>query len=368
MSNDHFTLFAWRVSWYSAKVRSYLQVKGIPFIEKKPSLLTFKRTIPKHCGGDAVVPVLVSPEGDWLQDSSLIIEQLERRFPAAQVLPTTPIQRILSLLIEIWADEFWHPTAEHYRFSFPENYPIWRDELATLLPGFPRFMQHALVKHFYQFMLSVAGDVGVTPQNIDLIERWSENQLDTLDQHFSRMPFLLGERPSLADFSLMGPINGHLNWDPRSVRVLIEPRPHLKAWLERMSKPLSVRGEFLADDQLPNDLQPVMDSLFKELLPYLQQCVESLQTLGQQSATDSRYPRLGPKVEVPYGEGSIQRVVVPYTLWMLQRLLDEFAHLSPADAASVRNWLKQNGGEQLLELRFPRVRRVGLHIAPEVQC
>lgn len=368
MPDDHFTLFAWRISWYSAKVRSYLQVKGIPFSEKKPSLLTFKHTIPKYCGGDAVVPVVVTPEGEWLQDSSLIIEQLERRFPAVPVLPASPVQRMLSLLIEIWADEFWHPTAEHYRFSFPENFPIWRDELSTLLPGFPQFMQHKLVNHFYHYMLSITGEMGVLPESLKLIERWSETQLDTLDQHFSRMPFLLGTRPSLADFSLMGPINGHLNRDPRSVTVLIEPRPHLKAWLERMSKPLSDTGEFLADDQLPNDLQPLLSSLFRELLPYLQQCVASLQTLGQQSSTDPRYQRLGLQVEIPYGEGNLKRVVVPYTLWMLQRLLDAFGQMSSTDAASVRSWLGQNGGEQLLELRFPRVRRVGLHIAPEVQC
>jgi hypothetical protein len=33
-----FTLYTWRVSWYSAKVRSYLQDRGIAFNEVKPSL------------------------------------------------------------------------------------------------------------------------------------------------------------------------------------------------------------------------------------------------------------------------------------------------------------------------------------------
>lgn len=367
MSHAHFTLYAWRVSWYSAKVRSYLQVKGIPFNEQKPSLLTFKHSIPRHCGGDAVVPVVVSPEGDWLQDSSLIIEQLERRYPAAPVLPAGPVQRMFSLLVELWADEYWHPTAEHYRFSFPENFPVWRDELASLLPGFPRFMQHKLVKHFYNYMLSVTGDVGVVPENFGLIERWSETQLDTLDQHFARMPYLLGARASLADFALMGPIHGHLNLDPRSVRVLIEPRPHLHAWLQRMSSRDTAGGDFLDDDQLPDDLQPLLGSLFRELIPYLQQCVQSLPQLAPQSASDPRYPRFGPLVEIPYGDGKIKRIVVPYTLWMLQRLLDEFARLPAADAERVRNWLKQNDAGQLLELQFPRVRRVGLHIAAEIQ-
>lgn len=79
MSNDHFTLYAWRLSWYSAKVRSYLQYKGIPFNERKPTLYQFKYVIAKHVG-DAVVPVVVSPEGEWLQDSTQIIARLEERF------------------------------------------------------------------------------------------------------------------------------------------------------------------------------------------------------------------------------------------------------------------------------------------------
>jgi glutathione S-transferase len=115
----HFTLYAWRVSWYAAKVRSYLQVKGIPFNEQKPSLLTFKHSIPKHCGGDAVVPAVVPPEGDWLQDSSLIIEQLERRYPAARVLPAGPVQGMFSLL-----DEFARlpaADAEHVRNWLKQN-------------------------------------------------------------------------------------------------------------------------------------------------------------------------------------------------------------------------------------------------------
>jgi hypothetical protein len=33
-----FALYAWRVSWYSAKVRSYLQDRGSAFNEVKPSL------------------------------------------------------------------------------------------------------------------------------------------------------------------------------------------------------------------------------------------------------------------------------------------------------------------------------------------
>ena len=366
MQSQHFIFYAWRLSWYSGKVRSYLQHKGIPFIEKKPSLLTFKKTIPQHCGGDGAIPVLVSPEGEWLQDSTMIIERLENRFPDDPINPSTPIQCFFSMLVEIWADEYWHPTAEHYRFSFPENFPVWRNELSTLLPGFPRFLQHAVVKHFYKFMLIVTRQVGVEPEKYALIEQWSQTQLDALDKHFESMPYLLGTRASLADFSLMGPINGHLAWDPYSFKKLIEPRKYLHEWIMRMSNKRSIGGDFLGEDQLPDSLQTMLRSLFSDLLPYLEKCAELVDSLPRESATDTRYARLGPYVTIPFGDGELRRVVVPYTLWMVQRVLDYFKNLPEGDAQMVRTWLQRNGGEGLLALQFPRVRRIGLHIAPEI--
>ncbi|MGJ8687427.1 MAG: glutathione S-transferase family protein, partial [Spongiibacteraceae bacterium] len=322
MQHDTFTFYAWRLSWYSAKVRSYLQYKNIPFVEKKPSLYTFQRTIAKHCG-DPVVPVVITPEGEWLQDSSLIIERLESRFTDAPIYPSSPIQGFFSALVEIWADEFWHATAEHYRFSFPkENFPVWRDELSTLLPGFPRVAQHALVNHFYKFMLDVTDKVGVVPEKFALIESWTENQLDVLEQHFGHMPFLLGERATIGDFSLMGPIFGHLAWDPRSHDVLIKPRKNLAAWLARMSQPQQQSGALLVGDSIPDSLLKMQESVIGELIPYLEACVEQIDNFKPVSASDARYERLGPMVGIPYGEDTLDRTVIPYTLWMFQRALD----------------------------------------------
>jgi glutathione S-transferase len=280
-------------------------------------------------------------------------------------LPQTPIQRLFALLIEIWADEFWHATAEHYRFSFPENFPIWRDELASLLPGVPRFLKHAVVRHYYKYMLAITRDVGVEAEKFGLIEQWSERQLDAMDHHFESMPFLLGTRASIADFALMGPINGHLAWDPRTIGVLIEPRPHLRAWIDRMSVARADAGSFIDDDHIPETLQPLMHSVMRELPAYLDRCAAFVRS--EIPRVDTCYPRFGPMVDVPYGGGTLRRIVVPYTAWMLQRMLDQFRALPTDDAGRVAAWLRAHGAERVLTQQFPRVRRVGLHIAPEIE-
>lgn len=365
MTAKNFTFYAWRLSWYSAKVRAYLQYKGVDYTEKKPSLYTFKYLMPKHCH-DSAVPVVVTPEGQWLMDSSVILEHMETRYPASPMLPSTPVQRLFSLLVEMWVDEFWHHTSTHYRFSFPGAAEQWRDEVATLLPGFPRKLQHAVVNHYYKYMVGVTERSGVVPDTFSLIENWTETQLDALESHFASSPFLLGERATLGDYALMGPIFGHLCYDPYPARTLLQPRPQLRGWVERMSTRGPESGELLAGDELPAALQPFWQSIFSELLPYLETSAGLLPTLSSTSPRDTRYQRMAPLVEVSLGDGSLQRMVMPYALWMLQRVHDEYARMSEPDAAAVRQWLNAVGGDRILAIEIPRVRRVGLSIAPEI--
>src|SRR5262245_18508581 len=124
MMSGRFTLYGMKVTWYTAKLRPYLRYKGIDFVERLPSLLTYGVTI-KRRFGNPTIPVLVTPEGEWLQGTSIIIERLEQRFPVAPVVPREQLQRFAAHLIELWGDEFWHSTGMHTRWSYPENRPAW---------------------------------------------------------------------------------------------------------------------------------------------------------------------------------------------------------------------------------------------------
>ena len=44
----------------------------------------------------------------------------------------------------------------------------------------------------------------------------------------------------------------------------------------------------------------------------------------------------------------------------MQRLLDVHAAMTPAEQQAVRAWLKTLGGERLLDMKIPRLRRVGV--------
>ena len=130
-------------SRYSARVRSYLVKNGIQYVERTPSAWTFRVSIVRRFG-DAALPVLVTPEGEWIADSTLILDHLERRHPQAPILPADPVHATFAMLADIWASEFWQPVDLYTRWSRPENYPWWREELGEgFLPGFPKSLKNA---------------------------------------------------------------------------------------------------------------------------------------------------------------------------------------------------------------------------------
>ena len=362
----NYTLFGLETSMYSGKLRSYLRFKGIPYVEKAPSLFTFLVTTKRRAGNPAM-PILVDPKGVWLSDTSDIIDELEVRFPADGVVPVTPRQKFAAYLFELWGDEFWISTALHTRWNHSENYPVWEREAGAMLPGLPVWLRRAIVGKVARPMFrKYLPPMGVRPESVEAIDRWTISQLDALDRHFSNYPFLFGSRPSLGDFGLFVVPYGHLFLDPWSKTNLIDPHPHVAAWLARMCDPSKHKGEYLPGDHLPDTLDPLLRGMLADMMPYLVATLAELRRAMPEYAGADRLPRMLGEVEQPMGHGSnrnIRRLALPYTLWMVQRLLDVYRHMSDEEAADLRSWLVSIGGSGLLDLDIPRLRRVGLQVA-----
>lgn len=362
MNTERYFLYSMQLSWYSAKVRPYLRFRRLPFDERTPTLREYRGEIRRRVG-HAVVPVVITPEGEWLQDSSIIIERLEERFPGDPVVPATPRQRIASYLLELWADEFWLPAGVHARWSFPENYPKWRDELsAAFAPGWPRALQRVFPLPLKRFMQRVNLQLGATPAQRPLIERWMETQLDALERHFAAHPWALGQRPSLADFALAGPLCGHLRYDLASAERWMRPRPHLYDWSERMWSGIpETSGPWVAEDAIPDTLVLLLATALREMTPYLEGTAARLRGLSH--GPSGHLPRTVGPVSCPYAESTLTRLGLPYTLWMAQRMLDVLRGMPPSDASVARDWVTSLGGERLLALEMPRLKRVSVHAA-----
>ena len=359
-ASETYTQIGVELSLYSGKTRSYLLHKGIPFVERGTNPWELFVTVPRRTGGSAV-PVVITPKGEWLLDSSVILDELETRFPQAPILPNTPVLRFASYLFELWGDEFWIPMAMHTRWSHPENEALFiRDAGDGLLVGMPRWLKNLMGRNHARLMRNVTAHLGINPEQRPLLDRFMQIQLDALDAHFAQHPFLFGGRPSLADFGLIAPLYAHLGRDPWSKRVLIDPRPHLQAWIKRMYDPASAKGDFFTDDCVPETLLPALRSIFDEMIPMLAACAAELRKTPILAADSRKAVRFLPEITYPMAGGNFTRQGLSYPVWMAQRMLDAFRQMSEQDADTVRAWLQSVGGEGVLELDLPQVRRIGL--------
>ncbi len=340
-----YRFYAAEISYFSAKVRPMLRYKEIPYEEILPTPQVYREVILPRTGL-AFIPVVVTPDDRTLQDTSEILDELERRFPDPPVYPPTPVQRVVAYLLEVYADEFCLLPAMHYRWSFAESEAKARADFAAA-NGDP-----AAAGRFADRMKGVLPFLGVCPQSAPAIEAHVQQLLDVLSRHFASHEYLLGSRMSLADLALFGPLYAHLYLDAVPGRLLRATAPQVCAWIERMSHPPPKGGAFAAADALPPTLRPLLELVGRDAVPLL---LDNLRAVEAWAAT--KPPELQ---EPPRGVGShettlrgarFQRFTSPYTLWMVQRPQDAYGALSPNARGAVDRALAGTGLERLLASR-----------------
>lgn len=327
-----YRMYGAEFSLYSGKLRSYLRKKGLDFKEVRPSILTYKRFIVPRTGV-GYIPVLQSPEDEVVQDTTEIIDFLEERHPEPSVYPQTPAQRLAALLLEVYGDEWLIIPAMHYRWNFPEdNQPFINDEFGGLLfPWLPKFMRRILGRRIGKRFAGFVPALGITEDTKGPVEASWLALLTDLDRHFDEYNFLLGDRPCIGDFGLIGPMYAHLYRDPHPGRLMRQRAPNVCAWVERMMSREPADGEFLPDDEIPETLIPVLRRMTAEQVPVLIDTAHRVAEWHADNPESDRVPRnLGRhhfRIEGVEGE----RVVLPFSLWMWQRPMD---HVRQLDAES----------------------------------
>ena len=266
-----YTLYGLSCSYFTGKIEAYMQARGIAF-----RFVEMNRALFQKCSehtGVAQLPCIQTPCGQWLTDTTAIMEHLEAAPDSGpQIRPASEAAAFLSFLFEDLFDEwFWRP-ALYYRWAFKDDSRLMSNQLAkTFLGdvGLPLFLRR-------QFMLRRQKVVylrkdGVTAKTAPAIEALYKNTLDALNQIFERRPFLLGDRPSEADYGLFGPFFRHFFCDPTPGALMLERAPHVARWVTRM---WALRPEQLARtapiDAIPDDLGYFFDVLANEYLPYLE--------------------------------------------------------------------------------------------------
>ena len=113
--SDVFRIFGMELSPYSVKVRSYFRYKQIPH-EWIPRDSTVMAEFQKYAKLP-LVPLVVTPEDEGIQDSTPILEKLEQRFPDPSIQPAEPVAAFISALLEEFGDEWGNKWMFHYRWA-----------------------------------------------------------------------------------------------------------------------------------------------------------------------------------------------------------------------------------------------------------
>lgn len=349
-----YTLYGAPLSLYTGKIRAYLTQKSIPYEEVFSSVSVYKKIIIPHTGV-RFIPVVKTPQDEYLQDTAVIIDHLEARFPDTPALPPTPKQQLVSRLFEVWADEWLLIPAMHYRWN-KDNFPfIFQEFGRVVLPWAPGFLRAMVGKKIGAKFRGFVPILGITPHSIPALETWYEQDvLMHLNAHFAQHDYLLGGAPTLGDYSLMGPLYAHLYRDPEPGKLMKSKAPHVAAWVERMNAKPQEFGDLLPSDTIADTLMPLLRRMFKEFWPVLANTVLALEEWALEYPDLQDIPRSIGKHNFTLGDTTESRAILPFHQWKMQRVLDWYQGFDDSDKASVDALLRQVDGFDAMQFEIKK--------------
>lgn len=346
---NKYILYGAPVSLYTGKTRAYLTYKKIPYEEVFSSLSVYKKVIiPKT--GVRYIPVLKTPADEYVQDTSAIMDVLEASFPQRSVIPNSPKQRLVSAILEMWGDEWLLIPAMHYRWNH-DNFPFIYEEFGkVVLPRMPAFIRRIVGKKISTRFSGYLPMLGINNQSIPAIEDWYENHvLPVLDAHFENHDYLLGGRPCIGDFGLIGPLYTHLLRDPASGKLMKRIAPNVVKWIERMNQDNSELADWLEDDSIPATLNALLKRQFAEFWPVQLGSLASIQQWIKDNPGLKKLPRILGEHDFTIGDATAKCGVRTFSQWKLQRVLDIYQNFTSEEKKSVDPMLVELGGFEVMQ-------------------
>ena len=357
-------LYAMPHSLYSGRARSYLIKNCIPFEERSTGHESFKaEVLPK--GRLPTIPTLVTPEGEVIRDGAAIIEHFE----AASGRPCQPPgarQQVISALFDVIGTDGLLRPAMHYRWNFPD------DNLAFVRYHFLHSQRDVperdeKTEAMMNRMRHAAMIFGVTEQSQPVVEALYLEYLDALNTHFERYPYLLGWRPCIGDFGLFAPMYAHLGRDPYPARLMQQRAPAVYRWVERMNREdqdvpeyFKAGNDFLANDEVPETLIPVLKILAEDFVPETLAAAELINNWLTEHQPEPGAVAVGRLAEAlgtadfTVRGQTITALAQPHRFYLLQRVQDAFTQSPAEKQTESRALLQRCGMESLLAASLNR--------------
>jgi glutathione S-transferase len=250
-----YRVFGAEMSPYSVKVRSYFRYKAIPhqWILRNAASQAEYEAFAKL----PIIPLVVTPQGDGIQDSTPIIDKMEMLFPQPSINPEDRVADFVSELIEEFGDEWGNKWMFHYRWARDIDQRCSSGRIARMRA--PKASENEvadLAEKVRGRMVDRIWYVGSNEVTASQIEAGFVEMLALLESHLERRPYLFGGRPAYGDFGLWGQFY-ELWTDPTAGALIEGSAPRVLNWVHRMLWP-KAEGGFEAWGELAPTLMPIL--------------------------------------------------------------------------------------------------------------
>ena len=325
---SRYTIYGAPGSPYSIKVRAAFRYKRIVHVWK---MMGHGNTDVMGKVKVPVIPVVEYPDGNFGNDSTPLLQDIERRHPAREIYPANPALRFLALLLEDFADEWMTKAMFHYRWYRAAD----QDQMSKWL-AFDRMMGAGAAEiekaaaFFRDRQVGRMAIVGCTPQNAPVIEDSTFAMWRALDRLATEGPYLFGTRPSVADFAVYGQYL-QLATDPTPQTLMRAAAPYLYRWLFDLDDASGAEGEWAAGVAgLHPSLKDILAQIGELYFPFLLSNDAAIKA-GQQTFSVTLMGR-------EFTQG-----VFKYQQKCLSELRAAFAGLDAAAKAELTPLLKETG-------------------------
>ncbi|MEH2563968.1 glutathione S-transferase family protein [Bradyrhizobium sp. AZCC 2289] len=252
---DGYRIIGAEMSPYSVKVRSYFRYKGIPHqwvLRNAASQAEYEKYARMP-----IIPLVVTPDGTGIQDSTPIIDAVEKLHPEPSIHPGDPVANFISALIEEFGDEWGNKWMFHYRWARDVDQISAAGRIARMRSPNATEQEHAaFAAQVRARMVDRVWFVGSSAATAPQIEAGFHEMLGLLNDHLAKRPYLFGARPAYGDFGLWSQF--YEMWTDPTVGALIGGgAPHVLDWVHRMLWPRD-EGVFESWTALAPTLMPIL--------------------------------------------------------------------------------------------------------------
>ncbi|MDP6376589.1 MAG: glutathione S-transferase C-terminal domain-containing protein [Pseudomonadales bacterium] len=224
-------------------------VPGSPYTRKMLAYMRFRHIPYELLIGDqsaalglpeakvSLLPTFYLPNADGeleaVVDSTPLIRRFEAEFSGRAALPVDPVLNFLNYLIEDYADEWLTKAMFHYRWYYDADIEM----AGTVLPHWSNIQAPAqelsnLKGYVAERQISRLYVVGSNDTTAPVIEASYKRFLGLMNALIEKQKFVLGTRPSSADFGLYAQLTQLAKFDPTPAGICLDLAPRVFAWID----------------------------------------------------------------------------------------------------------------------------------------